>query len=148
MCADFCSDIKSLRSFLGVACDKKSVRVRWLQSEKKSEWRHPTMGPRLLLSHTIAPIKKSVRVRWLLVREKIGPIFSRSCLIATKNRSCALTRSEKKSDLRSDFFSELLTTKDRSVCAGHNVARRWWVRNEGYLGPQNTDEGVFIFIPY
>ena len=56
VCADFCSDIKSLRSFLGVAYDKKSVRVRWLQSEKKSEWRHPTMGPRLLLSHTITPI--------------------------------------------------------------------------------------------
>ena len=25
VCADFCSDIKSLRSFLRVACDKKSV---------------------------------------------------------------------------------------------------------------------------
>ena len=23
-----------------------------------------------------------------------------------------------------------------------NVAQRWWLHNEGYLGPQNTDEGI------
>ena len=28
VCADFCSDIKSLRSFLGAANDIESVRVR------------------------------------------------------------------------------------------------------------------------
>ena len=54
--------------------------------------------------------KKFVRVRWL---------NSFSELLATKNRSFALTLSEKKLDLHSDFFSELLTTKNRSVCAGH-----------------------------
>ena len=103
VCADFCSDIKSLQSFLGVAYDKKSVCVRWLQSEKKSELRHPTMGPRLLLSHTIAPIK---------------------------NRSvCADFRPEKKSDLHSDFFSELLTSKNRSLCAGH----KWGIWEIGLL---------------
>ena len=37
VCADFCSDIKSLQSFLGAAYDKKSVRVRSLQSDKKLE---------------------------------------------------------------------------------------------------------------
>ena len=34
---------------------------------------------------------------------------------------CALTQSEKKSDFHSAFFSELLTTKNRSVCAGHKT---------------------------
>ena len=58
-------------------------------------------------------------------RQKIGvkigscaltfaPILNRSDLfselLATKNQSCALTQSEKKSDLHSDFFSELLAT--------------------------------------
>ena len=87
---------------------------RFFVVNKKSEW-------------------KSVRVRWLLLRYKIAPIFARNCLrqkiglcaltfglAATKSRSCALTQSEKKSDLHSDFLSELLTTKNRSVCAGHN----------------------------
>ena len=51
-----------------------------------------------------------------------GPSKNRSDffseLLATKNRSYALTQSEKKWDLHSNFFSELLTTKNRSVCAG------------------------------
>ena len=37
MRADFCSDIKSLRYFLAADYNKLSVRVRWLQSEKKSD---------------------------------------------------------------------------------------------------------------
>ena len=116
MCADFCSDIKSLWWFLGAAYDKKSVCVRWLQSDKKSEWRHPTMRPRLLLSHTIALIKnrsvcadfwsekKSVRfflgaacnkkigrLRWLSPKKNrtFTPTFSRSSL-RQKIGPCAL----------------------------------------------------------
>ena len=50
-----------------------------------------------------------------------GPIFSRRQKIGVKIGSCALTQSEKKSDLHSDFFSGLLTTKNRSVCAGHKI---------------------------
>ena len=95
VCADFCSDIKSLRSFLGAAFDKKSVRVCWLQSDKNSEWRHPTIRPRLLLSHTIAPIKsRSVCAyfwSWLSPRKNwtFTPTFSRSSL-RQKIVPCAL----------------------------------------------------------
>ena len=85
MCADFCSDIKSLRSFLRAAYDKKSVRVRWLQSDKKSEWRlsNNETSP-AIVTHNSSD-KKSVRfflgaacdkksvVCADSVREKIGP---------------------------------------------------------------------------
>ena len=97
--------------------DKKSVRVRWLQSEKKSWWCHPTMGPHLLLSHTIAPTKNRSVCADFWSEKKSVRFFSE--LLATKYRSCVLTQSEKNADLCSDFFSELLSTKNRSVCAGH-----------------------------
>ena len=45
VCADFWPNRKSVRFFMGAAYDKKSVRVR----------RHPTMGTRLPLSHTVVP---------------------------------------------------------------------------------------------
>ena len=44
--------------------------------------------------------------------------------------------------------TQITWVKPYHLSAKCNVARRWWVRNEGYLGPQNTDEGVFIFILY
>ena len=73
------------------------------------------MGLRLLLSHTIK-IRPCALTFGL--RKNRSDFFSE--LLATKNRSCALTQSEKNADLRSDFFSKLLTTKNWSVCAGHN----------------------------
>ena len=117
VCADFCSDIKSLKSFLGTAYDKKSVRANALQSDKKSELRHPTMRPRLLLSHTIAPIKNRSVCADFWSGKKLVRFFSE--LLASESRSCALTQSEKKSDLHSDFFSELRTIKNR--CAWHKA---------------------------
>ena len=71
MCADFCSDIKSLRSFLGAAYDKKigpsaltSVRLK-NQSDVIQQW------DLACYCHTHnSSDKKSVRVRWLLVWEK------------------------------------------------------------------------------
>ena len=51
-----------------------------------------------------------------------GPIKDRT-FPAIKIGRCALTQSDKKSDLHSDFFSELLTTKNRSVCAGHKCLK-------------------------
>ena len=89
VCADFCYDIKSLRSFLGAAYDKKSVRVHWLQFDKKSEWRHPTMRPRLLLSHTIALIKNLSVCAYFWSEKKIGTTFSQSSL-RQKIGPCAL----------------------------------------------------------
>ena len=41
---------------------------------------HPTMRPRLLLSHTIVPIKSRSVCADFWSEKKIGPIFSRSCL--------------------------------------------------------------------
>ena len=108
MCADFCSDIKSLRSLLGAAYDKKSVRVRWLQSDEKSEWCHPTMRPRLLLSHTIAPIKnRSVCADFWSEKKSVRFFLGAAC----DKKLVVSAKSEKKSDLHFDFFSELLTKK-------------------------------------
>ena len=58
VCADFCSDIKSLRSFLGVAYNKKSVVCADSVREK--------IGPSLRLFLGAPYDKKSVRVRWAL----------------------------------------------------------------------------------
>ena len=44
MFAEFCSD-KNWTFPSDKNCDKYSVRVRCLQSDEKSEWRKPTMGP-------------------------------------------------------------------------------------------------------
>ena len=117
VCADFCSDIKSLRSFLRVVYDKKSVRVRWLQSEKKSEWLHPTMGPRLLLSHTIALIKNGPCALTFGPRKNRSDFFSE--LLATKKSVVCADSVREKCEPSLRLFSELLTTKNRSVCAGH-----------------------------
>ena len=68
---------------------QKNVRVRWLQSDKKSEWPHPKMGPRLLLSHTIAPIKYRSMCADFWSEKKSVRFFSE--LLAIKNRSSALT---------------------------------------------------------
>ena len=68
------------------------------------------MRPRLLLSHTIAPIKsRSVCADFFSPRKNRSDFFSE--LLATKNRSCALTQSEKKSDLHSDFSRSSLRQK-------------------------------------
>ena len=44
MFAEFCFD-KNWTFPSDKYCDKYSVRVRCLQSDEKSEWRKPTMGP-------------------------------------------------------------------------------------------------------
>ena len=86
----------------------------------KSEWRHPTMRPRLLLSQTISPIKNRSVCADFWSEKKIGPIYSRSFLLQKIGRVADAVR-EKKSHLHSNFFSELLTTKNLSVCAGHYI---------------------------
>ena len=50
---------------------------------------------------------------------------------------------------RVGFLSTQITwVKLYHLSAKCKVAWRWWVRIEGYLGSQNTDKGVFIFILY
>ena len=47
--------------------------MRQLQSDKKSKWRNPTMGSRLLCSHsTVSPIKdRAVFVKWHPNKKKL-----------------------------------------------------------------------------
>ena len=58
VCADFWSEKKSVRFFLGAACDKKSVVCADLVPEK--------IGPSLLLFLRAPYNKKLVAVRWAL----------------------------------------------------------------------------------
>ena len=58
VCADFWSEKKSVRFFLGAACDKKSVVCADSVREK--------IGPSIRLFLGTPYDKKSVRVRWAL----------------------------------------------------------------------------------
>ena len=117
VCADFCSDIKSLQLFLGAASDKKLVRVCWIGVTSSNNG-----TSRLLLSHNSSD-KKSVRVRWLLVREKVRPIFSRSCL--QQKISCLRWLSPRKNRTSTPTFSRSsLRQKNRSVCPVHKTMWR------------------------
>ena len=70
-------------------------------------------------------------------------------IIDLQSSQYTITRQYDNKNTRVGFLRTQITwVKPYHLSAKCNVAWRWWVRNEGYLGPQKTDDCVFIFILY